>query len=137
RLRDLDYAGQRIMIWMHNYHLSADHPGALDGELTGIKTFGTELRAEGGDDYAPIALVGYDVGINWPGVGTGPQPRPHATSVAAPLHGLGAPFLAVDTRSDFVGGAPVLLNDTGMIAAQQFRALVYLDHSPGMNAVFW
>jgi erythromycin esterase-like protein len=137
RLRDLDYVGQRIIIWMHNYHLTADHPAVTGDDTAGVKTFGTELHAEVGDRYAPVALVGYDVGINWPGIGDGPQPPPDAGALETTLHGLGQSYLTVDPKAAIAGPAPVELNGWNLIAADQYRALVYLDHSPGMNAVYW
>jgi erythromycin esterase len=137
RLRDLDYPGQRIMIWMHNYHLQADHPDVTGDDLGGVQTFGTELRAEVGAAYVPIALIGYDVEINWPSVGYGPLPLPTQGSVEANLHGLGAPYLIVDPKAPFVGTTTTTLSETQMIVSQQFGALVYLEHSPPMNALFW
>jgi erythromycin esterase len=137
RLRDLDYAGQRIIIWMHNYHLSADHPEVVGDQPQGTRTFGTELHAEVGDQYAPVALIGYNVGINWPGIGVGPLPLPDASALETTLHQLGQGYLSVDTSAAIAGPAQVEIGGTHMTAHLQYRALVFLDQSPGMKAAFW
>ena len=60
-----------MVVWAHNYHLSADHTHSVEPSVGGAVTFGTLVHAAIGDQYAPVALVAGSTAINWPGVGTG------------------------------------------------------------------
>jgi erythromycin esterase len=141
RLRDLYFPGQRVAIWAHNYHLLANHQEVIGDDMAGVATFGGELRKEVGDDYQAIGLIGYRVEINWPGVGEGPIDLPSPLSVEAKLDQLDRPFLIVDPQSPWLGADRVYpLGGPGagkMVPAQQFRALVFLAHSPAMHALYW
>lgn len=144
-LRGLRYAEQKSVLWAHNFHIAHAYERARGG-LGGVRDMGSALRDALGDDYAAVALVGYQVEINWPGVGTGPLETPtRADAVETILHGLGPAFLFVDLA--FPGAAePLLARDASywfegeavrFVPAQQYRAIVFLDHSPPMDALFW
>lgn len=54
------------------------------------------------------------------------------------LHALGDPYLLVDPRAPFLRpDAGQVLSDARMIPSEQFAAIVYLDDSPPMDAVYW
>ena len=146
KFRDLYYPGQKIAVWAHNDHL------AMDFEPWGAWcSMGTLLHQQLGDDYAPIGLVGYKVSINWPDTfpGIGECPLPQGDNVVeVMLHNLDRNYLLVDLA--FPGAEnPFLLPEepygitepfsspTLCIPADQFRALVYLDVSPGMESLLW
>lgn len=142
-LRDVFFADRRAIIWAHNYHLMTDHPDVVGDPVPGVRTFGTELRDEVGADYLPIALTGFDVQINWPGVGTGPVSPAIAGSFVLSLHSLAKPYLIVDPAAPFAGTVTRPLRDGAsfgdgtLVPSAHYGALVYLEHSPEMNALFW
>jgi len=136
-LRRLYFPDSRVVIWAHNFHLETDHPAVDDPGLQGISTFGTELYRQVGDDYAAVALMGYEVEINWPGVHQPPLPGPDFLETR--LHGLGEPYLIVDFDSPWLGeDAAYELDFLGtLVPREQFRLGFYLDYSPGMRALAW
>lgn len=126
-----------------------DHPEVTEADgssyvLQGARTFGTALAARVGDAYAAIALTGYDVGINWPGVGKGSLGASSAETLEARLHAINTGSLIVDFRTAALGtaspqisnlesaGSPLL-----MTPSRQYRGAIYLSSSPPMKAVFW
>src|SRR5215831_3292464 len=144
-LRALRFPSARAVVWAHNFHIAA-HQEEVQYPFWGAKSMGSFLAERLGDDYGPIGLVGYQVDINWPSVGCGPQPVPTAANaVERMLHGLGEPFLLIDlaTTTFFASGMSYELGGeqqgqgSHMIPAHAFRALVYLDHSPAMQAILW
>jgi hypothetical protein len=144
RVLALDYPPEvRVVVWAHNVHIARNHDQIEDTIHTapGATTFGTVLGHVYGSAYAPVALTAYGPGTNWPqidlvtdhtGFGTAPG------SVESKCHDLDRPYLIVDP------GAPALdpddpqqLNDEVSIPRSTYAAIVYLDDSPPMNAVFW
>lgn len=136
-LRQLYFPDARVVIWAHNWHLEMNHPVVEEPWFTDISTFGTELYRQVGDDYAPIALIGYEVRINWPGV---LQPAlPGSGYLETRLHELGRPYLIVDFDSSWLGdGTEYPMDMVGtLVPREQWRMGVYLDYSPAMDALGW
>jgi erythromycin esterase-like protein len=133
--------GDRVAIWAHNFHLFGNRDRIEDPSLLGATTFGTVLTGAFGSDYAPVALTAYAPGINWPEFAyarhydeVGTQPG----SVEERLHALREPYLIVDPRAPFLmPQADQVLSDARMVPSEQFAAIVYLDDSPPMDAVYW
>ena len=147
-LRQLYFPQKRALLWAHNYHLMRAHPSATESPQTGLqgaRNMGSVLANDLGDAYAPIGLSGWDVEINWPGVGTGPTSTPASTDLEGMLHALGPPLLLVDLHDS--GLAPFVAPGKaygwgnpwtmGMVPADQWRAVVYFASSPPMKALFW
>jgi erythromycin esterase-like protein len=130
----------RVAIWAHNLHLTSNHD-RVEVPLVGATSFGTVVARAFGSDYAPVALTSYSPGINWPEVAVerhydavGTQPG----SVEDRLHDLAEPYLIVDPRAAFLGpDDEQVLSDEWMVPSEQFAAIVYIDDSPPMDAVYW
>lgn len=142
RIVERRFPNERVAVWAHNTHLSKNHEDARqpDGVLPVYYslTMGTVLGERFPDDWAPIALTAYAPEINWPGIGTGPTD--YNTDPAAFVydwHENESPSLIVDPRAADLGGAPQFLDGELLDVASTYAALVYLDESPGMNALFW
>jgi erythromycin esterase-like protein len=138
-LRTVDYSHDKIVLWAHNYHLSADHTHATEPALVGVTTMGTVLHSALGDQFAPVALVAGSTAINWPGVGTGDVGYgTDADSVEARLRDVGQPFLIVNGNSPALAtSATIPMGDLVVNPATNFRAVLYRDSSPGMHALYW
>jgi erythromycin esterase-like protein len=145
-LRALYFPSAKAILWAHNYHLMKGHDVASDP--TGVpsaRSMGGLLAKDLGAAYAPIGLSGNDVEIDWPNVGNGPTNTPSAGSIEATLHALGRPWLLVDLESAGVAstippGQSLLYGnpwEMGIVAADQWRAIVYFETSPPMKALFW
>jgi erythromycin esterase-like protein len=144
-IHDRFHAGVKTMIWAHNWHIARD-AADMTGYLFGVHNMGSHLATDLGDDYFPIALIGYDVSINWPGVQQGPIPPPtQDNAVEVMLHGLERPYLLVDLA--FPGAAAPFLTPGAtytfggeaedLVPAEQYGGIVYLDSSPAMDALWW
>ena len=149
-LRTLWFPNSKAMLWAHNYHLQKD--GEDDVDDVGPKHMGSFLHADFKGDYYPIGLVGYQVDIDWPtGMGSpcAKLPTPDDDSVEGMLHALDQSYLLVDLSSSSAE-KPFFdptqdLNFDGVYdgeavagkIADQFSALVFLDHSPAMTPLFW
>jgi erythromycin esterase-like protein len=131
------YPTERVVVWAHNLHLAARNEKVQSS--FNFTSFGSAIERDFGPQYAPIALIAYRPEVNWIDVGTGPtEIGAQEGSVESRLHALGAPYLILDPASPWLPGDQTqIMNDGGMIIADQFDGVVYLDHSPGMNAVFW
>ncbi len=133
-LRDLSFSNQRVVVWAHNAHLAMTHPA-------GRLNLGSQLAGSFGSNYAPVGLIAYRIGLNWPGIGTGEQPLPAENTLEAALHGFNAGAIIADPTAPMLArdGAPWVFAYGGgqVVPAQQYRAIVYLDESPGMSAIFW
>jgi erythromycin esterase len=133
--------GGRVAVWAANIHLSMNHDritGTYAGR--GARSFGTVVAEAFGSDYAPVALTGYAVGMNWPEFGLdGKTDVGTATgSVESRLHAIREPALIVDPRAEFLDPeVEQVLSEEFMVPGEQFSAIVYLDDSPPMNAVYW
>ena len=154
-LRSLRFPTAKAILWAHDGHLMSHAQTAAglfaeDGEMV----MGTFLKEQLGDSYQAFALIGYQVDINWPGYA--PTQCKELTPPTAPnavenlLHALATPSLLIDL--DFPGASTPFLdpalsynlfdNDydpptVAMKPREQFRGLVYLDHSPAMQATQW
>jgi len=134
----------RTVVWAHNLHLS-ESPVGLGGVYSNM---GSHLATTLGSGYLAIALLGFDVGINWDSVGYGSTGLPSgSTSLEIKLHGLGRPALLIDSHSAWLGNGQTYALDwpsgnspsleVSAIPSDVYRAFVFLDQSPPMNALFW
>lgn len=139
----LDYPPTaRVAIWAANYHLTMDHERvAISIYATHVKSFGSVVAEAFGADYAAVAITGYAPGTNWPQldrVTDHSELGTAAGSVEARLHALGEPYLIIDPRAAFLEPDEAKqLSEEIMVPAEQYAAILYLDSSPPMNAVFW
>jgi len=143
RMLELRYPNVKTVIWAHNFHIARGYEDVIGG-LGGIRDMGSWLTETYGDDYFPIALTGYEVEINWPGVHEGLlEPLPGEDSVEAKLHALDLPYLLVDLENAdptlFEPGARYAMGISSeqMVPRDQFGGILYLDNSPMMNSIFW
>ena len=131
----------RVAVWAANIHLSMSHDRITGtGAGRGAKSFGTVVAEAFGADYAPVALTGYAVGMNWPELGLeGKTDVGTATgSVESRLHAIREPALIVDPAAEFLEPErEQVLSEELMVPREQFAAILYLDDSPPMNAVYW
>jgi erythromycin esterase len=143
--RTLLFPKAKAVVWAHNYHLSQNHPEVNDENFGPWVTMGTILEKDLGDAYKAFGLIGYDVEINWPGVGMGSTDPPSKTALETQLHGLMRDALFVDLTSpdlasfvipdkEYPVGNPQVAT---MIPVHQFHGLFYLEHSPPMDALYW
>ena len=140
-LRNLLYPKAKTLVWAANVHIARNWDAA-----TGELSMGTHLGRKLGRDYLPVALAGYDVGVDW-----GPLDRTlcgvkayHAEdSVEARLHDLGQPFLFADLK--FPGGRPPFLapgtayhlGEDTLVPQVHFDALLFLDQPAAMSPLAW
>jgi erythromycin esterase len=146
QVRALHFPSLRAVVWADDDHVSLDHAAAKGTGADGATSMGTQLAGQLGPDYVAIGLTGWDVEINWPGVGCGPQKQqPAIGSVEASLHALGQPYLLVDLTTHGQTAAPFFaagssygfaVNET-LVPAAQWNALLYLDQSLPMNSLLW
>jgi erythromycin esterase-like protein len=136
-------ADARVAIWAHNFHLSMNHDRVRETGFPGA-TFGTGVADAFGTDYAAVAITAYAPGVNWPEDWGGPGTFEHSDlgvargSVEERLHRLREPYLIVDPRAAFLmPDSEQILGEELMIPSEQFAAILYLDESPPMDAVFW
>jgi erythromycin esterase len=140
---ELDFASDaRVAIWAHNVHLAMNHDRIAASLYAPRATlFGTVLAAAFGADYAPVALSAHGPGTNWPQIDLVEEHTIYGTaegSLEHRLHELEQPYLIVDPAAPFLeSDEPLLFSQERMVPSEQFRAIVYLDSSPPMNAVFW
>jgi erythromycin esterase len=148
QMRELLYPGARTAVWAHNSHIAAANhevygmgpfPNEV-GECQGWKSTGTFVREEIGDEYAAIGLFAYETEFDWFGDrGTLPGPV-HERAVERMLHGFGRDYLLVDTEptgeETFLNpGERYQMGDEWGVPADQYRAILYLEHSEAMNAL--
>jgi erythromycin esterase-like protein len=136
-------AGKKTIVWAHNYHLAKQHTAVTVGYPAGAKNMGEVVATEMGASYAAVALVGWDVQINWPGVGTGHLADPSADAYEVLLHALKHPslFVRLDRTTGPLAGdvsRPVgTPSEETIVPRHQFDAFFYVDVSPPMTHVGW
>jgi erythromycin esterase-like protein len=144
KVRGERFSGVKTVVWAHNYHLRMAGADVTGTSAVGAVTMGTVLKQRLADAYFPIAQVGYDIGIDWPGVGCGPTGNAPAPSMAGQLNTLGPDELLVDLS--FAGSAtPFFIAGRAypesayelMVPADQYGALIFLRHSPKMTPLDW
>ena len=143
RLRALRYGDAKAAIWAHNGHISTNQH-LVDSGFPEGRSMGTYLKQELGDEYLAIGFTGYNVSINWPGVGVGPTPVPaNPESLEARLHELDQPWLLLDLEPPLDGtpflqsGARIETQGGVMVPREQYRAMIYFEESPMMEALLW
>jgi erythromycin esterase len=136
-LKSLEFSEQKVVAWAHNSHL-AGAPARMRGEGTRGAVFGERLSAMFGDDYFPIALVGYRVKTSW----HFPAPALPAdeADLELQLHRLGRPLLLVNLRpggadAAFASEAVHRVSGYQAIPSEQFGAALFIDESPPMQKV--
>jgi erythromycin esterase-like protein len=132
----------KTVIWAHNEHLSMHHWDVNTPGLGQWMTMGSYLAQDLGGSYQAIAQTGYHVGIDWVGVGSGYEATPtDPTSLELALHGLGQPYLLIDTHSPWIKAGQAYQFGTPSpeteIPAEQYRGFIFLDDSPPMVSPFW
>lgn len=132
-IRDLEFPGAKTIIWAHDAHISRHYDRVFrkDRPYQSHRSMGSYLNDIYGERYAPIGVMGYRVEINWGNFQNPPIPT-HPDSLALRLHALGEKYLFVDTRSPFIEqNRPYELGEWGMwgLLAEQFRGILFLDHS--------
>jgi erythromycin esterase-like protein len=139
--RNLLYPKSKMVIWAANVHVARNWDAA-----TGELSMGTHLARRLKRDYVPIALAGYDVGVDWGPLDPtlcGVKAYHGEDSVEARLHDLGQEFLFADLK--FPGGRPPFLRagaayqvgDDALVPRTHFDALLYLDQPPAMAPLAW
>ncbi len=139
-IRNLRFPGIKTVVWAHNFHI-----GKSFNESYHCSTMGTFLADALGDDYVSLALIAYDVEIDWPGVGCGTvREAIPEDSVEHLLSELDEPYLFVDL--DFPGTSSPFL-ESGQaywiswfeqsVVRDQWDGLFYLAHSPAMVPLAW
>jgi erythromycin esterase-like protein len=135
-LRSLLYPKAKTVVWAANLQVSRNRDQA-----TGEVSMGTQLNRQLGRDYLPIAVVGYDLGVDAGSFNPslcGVKAYHGADSVEAALHDLGEGYLLVDLG--FPGGRPPFLapgtaypiGDDVLVPRDQYAALFFVDQSPPM-----
>ncbi len=144
RARALRFPTAKTIVWAHNYHLRKQGAAVTGPAAIGAVTMGTRLAAALAADYVPIALVAYEVAIDWPGVGCGPQPPADGNdSVESTLEALGVGDLLVDFAHPGVPPALTLGEQVGegwyerSNLVEQYAGLVFLHSSPAMTPLAW
>jgi erythromycin esterase-like protein len=144
RVRALEAPGKKMAVWAWNWHVAwryetvsgwdADTAHKLTRQ--GGRSMGGFLRDSLGSGYRPIALVGYQVHTF-----SAQDPIPtHGLSIERWLNQFDADYLLVDLRAPVAGGiiAPgtkYSLSREWADPYQQYSALLFLAHSPGMTFV--
>jgi erythromycin esterase len=138
-IKELRNPDDRVAIWAHNWHIvyHSDEMYPKEGF-----SMGSHLKQILGNDYFALGLIGYEVSVDWPSVGTTTLSLPTPSSVEARLHRLGYPYLFVDlgyTGADafLVPGQHYPMNDYWTVPGDQFGALLFLDVSPPMVPLGW
>lgn len=145
RLRAAHFPDQKTVLWAHNFHVAHDH-AAVGASVAapGVVTMGTFLKDKLDDDYQAVALIGYRVGVNWPGAAGWGIYDAHPSSAEGLLRGLGRQNLFIDldaaTGGFFVPGDEYQfghINTELIIPSDQYRAAFYIGYSEPMDAVFY
>jgi len=141
-MKRLRNPNDRVAIWAHNWHIASRTDEMIpDAGLS----MGSHLEQALGDDYFAVGLVGYEVSVNWPGVGSGLLPLPEdPNQVEYRLHHeLGLAYLLVDLafagadEPFLVPGQQYVVNGFEGAPADHYGALLYLDVSPPRDLNFW
>jgi len=132
---DMLAPGKKTILWAHNAHL-ANNLAAVPAEQGGFHNMGSYLMQRHGADYAPIALVGWNVVYHWPGQGIATIDQPIAGSGEDLLHAkfAGQAALVDLHQSFFKPGQVYQLWQADMVPAEQYRGLIFLDHVDPMQA---
>jgi len=146
RLHALYTPGQKTVIWAWNWHIALryqdvhgwnDNPAASLPRQGG-RSMGSFLEEALGADYLPIALVGHRV-HTWSAATTPPVTQ-SLEAVERRFAALGRPYLLADLRQP-IPGTLLPAGRTWQISQEwgdpyrQFRALIWLEHSPAMTQV--
>ena len=144
RLPALYAPGKKTVVWAWNWHIARGYeditgwdedPDELLPRQT-ARSMGSFLDEALGDDYAPIALIGYQVQCR---SCVGPPPlQVNPQSVERRLHDLDWPTLLVDLRQPvalFPPGETYRVSQEWGDPYAQFEALLFLEHSAPMQPV--
>lgn len=136
--RELRHPKRKTVIWAHNFHIAR----RLEETSFHTRTMGSFLREALGSSYVAIALIAYDIGIDWPEVGCGKLQVPRTDqNVETKLADLGYEHLLLDLRGGdppfLEPGQPYWMGEYAMIPADQFHGALYLDVSRKMSPLAW
>ena len=131
-IRRLRHPNTKTIVWAHNTHIAEDLPNA-DTAYGSVWGMGTLLKARLGGAYYAIALIGYDVEINWGRIVAPAEPvAPDA--VERILNDFDEPYILVDLappeQTPFFDRTEYQLQGERMVPSEQFEALFFLAHSP-------
>ena len=143
KYRELKYPGSKTVIWAHNTHI-AKRLDEVDGFFAGGKGMGNHLSEAHGANYVAYGLIGYEVHINWPGIGFGVvESFQQKGNLEEILHSIGSGDVFIDfsrlRASISLFGDDIehtLGSGDVMLPKIQFDGLIYLKESPPMNSIF-
>lgn len=138
-------AVDKTIVWAHDLHLRRRSEEATSEPV--FHAFGSTLHDLHGDLYRPFAITSLRTGINWPGLGCSDDaylPRPGSIEEQL-LEELGARDylidLALGTSGDRPWIAPGTMSSFGLdgeeVLEDQFRGLIVLEESPGIDSPYW
>jgi erythromycin esterase-like protein len=138
-LREHKYSNLKTVIWAHNSHLAYQQQDIagyedsllLDRSFQGWQSTGTILRNTHGDDYKAIALIGYDVDLNW-GSFQDPEVPSHEDAVEVILKNkFGHKFSLIDLHKSnyFSPEKRYQLSSEWMYLDVQYDGIFYLEHA--------
>lgn len=128
---------KKAVIWAHNYHIARSsfvYPNPSGGSLH-AKVMGAYLKERYGNSYAPFALTGYHVLINWPWSSvTYPEYPTVPASLVSSLHDKGYKNAFVDFNGSWLmPHAPYFFRggDDGdnIVPANYYRGMFFFDES--------
>ncbi len=142
KMRKLRYPGIKCVIWAHNWHIAEKTDILKDQFTKNVKSMGTHLSENLQDNYFSIALIGYEVYINWKRVFQGQDSLPGPDSIETKLHELGEEYLFVDLESpsndSFIPQDDIsFFNSWAGDIYEQFDGALFLDKTEGMEALLW
>ena len=135
-MRAVHGSSQRTIIWAHNFHIAMNHPNVVTAYTSGAKTMGGYLKKEYGDAYFPIGLTAYRLAIHWPGENEREFELPSPTeTLEGQQHSLGVENALIDTGGAFfASGKLVGFGTEILVPSEQYRAVLFLNYSPPMQA---
>lgn len=134
-LRELRFPKAKAIVWAHNAHIAESDS---DPRTPGAQPMGQSLAGALGTSYLTVALGAKQTDIDW-ALACGPAPGYGADpSVEHSLHQLGRGDLFVNLALARSGLDGVLtFGDQRVVVAEQWDALLFLEHSPRMHPLAW
>jgi len=137
-IRKLRHPKSRTVIWAHNFHIAQ----RLEETPFRTRTMGSFLREAFGSSYVSLALIAYEIGIDWPEVGCGRLQVPRTEeNVETRLADLGYEHLLLDLRRAkppfLQPGETWWMGESSMVPADQFDGALYLGVSRKMSPLAW
>ncbi len=134
------HANAPMVIWAHNFHIRHAHEKLPSARYhAGARNMGSYLREALGSGYQGIGFVAYRVETDWRAAPMAPSEATRDGDIERLLHQSSRPALFVDLMLARVLLSPETRYEVGqperesMNPAEQYRGLVYLEHSPPMQ----